>query len=424
MKKYSILILSCCVLLAGCGNSHSISSDSEIPVVPQTTAPIATSTTVVATETAHQQETVSTETPDSVNLVGTNTLEVYSQITVEDFLTQCNVTLSNPEELVNTSVLGENQVDVLYELEGKSYQETLHYTVADTIEPVLLNDGHNAVMETGTAFEITDYVGYADNYDATPEISYTGTVDQNTAGTYPLTATVTDSSGNATTWDFTLTVMDEIPNTIDDSERVPFAQFCSQYAGSGRSFGIDVSKWQGDIDFQAVKNAGCEFVLMRIGVDYNGCEEDAYFQQNLARAKEAGLKIGVYIYSMANSEEEIKTECQWIANELNGTQLDFPVVFDWEDFGTFQEYEMSIYDLNQYFEVFCDTMEEYGYDAMLYSSKNFLNNFWENYGEHPVWLAHYVDETDYDGSYCMWQASSIGNIDGINGDVDFNILYE
>ena len=84
---------------------------------------------------------------------------------------------------------------------------------------------------------------------------------------------------------------------------------------------------------------------------------------------------------------------------------------------------MNIHDLNCIFEAFCDELEKNGYSAMLYSSKNFLNNFWENRGDHPVWLAHYVDETDYEGSYAIWQASAYGRIPGIAGDVDMNIRY-
>ena len=75
------------------------------------------------------------------------------------------------------------------------------------------------------------------------------------------------------------------------------------------------------------------------------------------------------------------------------------------------------------FELFNSEMENYGYSAMLYSSKNFLNNFWYVKNDYPVWLAHYTDSTDYVGDYDMWQMSCYGKIDGINADVDLNILY-
>jgi GH25 family lysozyme M1 (1,4-beta-N-acetylmuramidase) len=150
---------------------------------------------------------------------------------------------------------------------------------------------------------------------------------------------------------------------------------------------------------------------------------DKFYQNNIKKAKEAGLEIGVYLYTTANTETEIKENAKWIADTLGGQKLDFPVVFDWESFGNFQQYEMSIHDLNSYFELFNSEMENYGYSAMLYSSKNFLNNFWYVKNDYPVWLAHYTNQTDYNGVYDMWQMSCYGRIDGINADVDLNILY-
>ena len=84
---------------------------------------------------------------------------------------------------------------------------------------------------------------------------------------------------------------------------------------------------------------------------------------------------------------------------------------------------MNIHDLNEVFEAFADELEKNGYSAMLYSSKNFLNNFWINRNDHPVWLAHFVDETNYTGPYNIWQQSAYGRIPGIAGDVDMNIQF-
>ena len=83
----------------------------------------------------------------------------------------------------------------------------------------------------------------------------------------------------------------------------------------------------------------------------------------------------------------------------------------------------SIYDINYCFETFYKAVHAYGYDACLYSSKNFLENVWTNEKGHYVWLANYVDTTIYSGEYYMWQQANTGNIPGINGDVDFNVLY-
>ena len=151
---------------------------------------------------------------------------------------------------------------------------------------------------------------------------------------------------------------------------------------------------------------------------------DEYYLRNIAAAKDAGLEVGVYLYTIANTEEEIRQNASWIAEQLDGMELDFPVAFDWERFGNFQQFGMSIRDLNELFLLFAEEMEGYGYSAMLYSSKTYLENFWYVQQGYPVWLAHYTSETDYAGEYILWQRSCRGRIDGIDTDVDFNILYE
>jgi len=130
------------------------------------------------------------------------------------------------------------------------------------------------------------------------------------------------------------------------------------------------------------------------------------------------------IYTTANTEEEAIENAEWVVENLDGKKLDLPVVFDWEEFYNFQQYDMSINDLNRYFEIFAEKIENSGFDAMLYSSKNFLCNFWYEQKEYPVWLAHYIDETTYEGEYVMWQSTNTGKIDGIEGNADFNIMYK
>ncbi|MDE7138074.1 MAG: DUF5011 domain-containing protein, partial [Ruminococcus sp.] len=307
------------------------------------------------------------------------------------------------------------------------FQQKVSYTVSDTTAPVLLNMGVSQYVKQGEPFDLSKIVGYADNYDSSPVLSYDGTVDTETIGNYSITASVTDNSGNQTSWDMNVVVLSEIPTPApsdnNDNDGTQFTDFINTYSGDNRKFGIDVSAWQGDIDFNAVKNAGCEFVIIRMGYFYDEINIDDWYTENIQKARDAGLEVGVYFYTTLNSAESVKELAEYIAEQLDGQELDFPVAFDWEEFTTFQEYGMSIHFLNELFNLFAIEMENYGYSAMLYSSKNFLNNFWINEYKHPVWLAHFVDETDYDGDYFMWQASSTGRIDGIDGYVDMNILY-
>lgn len=419
-KNYFITYILGLLFLTGCQNI------SQEPYLPDDAIPVME--TKAPETVAHTAETsagpVYSEPPENIVLTGENTFEVYDELTVGNLITNTDVQLKNGDDIIDTSRTGNFDVTVSYTYEDKLYEHSVSYTVADTTPPVLLNSGENTVIKAGENFDLNDYVGFADNYDRMPELTYEGYVDTSVCGVYPITAVASDSSGNEISWDLNIEVADEIPVPEDNNSRLSFDAFTKQFAGDNISFGIDVSKWQGDIDFEAVKNAGCSFVIMRIGHYYDEIEMDEYYKTNMAAAREAGLDVGVYIYTTANTKEEVIENAQWIAGQLDNQKLDFPVVFDWEDFSAFQQYEMSIHDLNEYFELFASEMEKYGYSAMLYSSKNFLNNFWYEHSEYPVWLAHYTDETDYTGEYAMWQMSCFGRIDGIEGDVDLNILYE
>lgn len=377
------------------------------------TDPVETTETVAATETPKRQ--ISPETAGAV--------EVYETVRLKDYITAPDIRLKNGSDWLDTSRTGTLEQTVEFTYNGESYSQTIRYQVKDTTPPLLLNGGYGTVIQTGKSFDLNKCVGFADNYDKKPRLTYTGTVDTSQPGKYPITATVTDSAGNQTSWDLTVTVADKLPTYTDDKPRLAFSDFADAYGGANKRLGIDVSKWQGTIDFEAVRDAGCEFVIMRMGHSRSGIEMDEYYRANMQAAKAAGLDVGVYFYTTANSEQAVRKEAQWIARNLDGAKLDFPVVFDWESFSNFQKYSMSIHDLNQLFEIFAEEMQEQGYSAMLYGSKNYLNNFWYPQKKHPVWLAHYTDQTDYAGDYAIWQMSCRGRIPGIAGDVDLDIQY-
>ena len=305
-----------------------------------------------------------------------------------------------------------------------SKEFTLDYLVVDTKAPLTLWSGDGAVLERGTEFDIKNVIAYGDNADPAPEVKVEGEVDMSTEGSYPLHVTVTDASGNSTDWDLTVDVADELPSYEDNSERTAFSVFASSYGGNGKVIGIDVSAWQDEIDFDAVKAAGCEFVIIRIGYSEDGqMTVDKRFDENIKKARAAGIKTGVYLYTTDNTEEEIRASADQLIEKLGGEPLDLPVAFDWEDFGSFQSYEMSFHDLNRLYDAFADQLSQSGYECMLYGSKNYLEKVWENTDTRPVWLAHYTDKTDYKGPFYMWQASCTGRIDGIDGDVDMDVMY-
>ena len=301
----------------------------------------------------------------------------------------------------------------------------LDYTVVDKEPPVMLQSGDGAVVIRGQEFDIDEVIAYGDNADPEPELKISGNVDTGKTGTYPLHVKVTDASGNKTEWDLSVEVSDDYPPLPASPDHIMFGDFASANKGDGRSFGIDVSAWQGDIDFDAVKAAGCSFVMIRIGYSEDGeITFDNRFEKNYKNARAAGLKIGLYMYSHDSTAEEARSSASKIAEKLGGDTLDLPVAFDWEDFAHFQTYKMSFAGLNGLYDAFSDELSKSGYDCLLYGSRNYLESIWEDTDTRPVWLAHYTDKTDYKGPYRMWQAACTGRIKGISGDVDLDILYE
>lgn len=304
---------------------------------------------------------------------------------------------------------------------------TEELTVEDDVAaPIFLTFAKNPTIKLGAGFDVNDYIGYADDVDRAPELTMEGTVDTSVPGTYPLTLTLTDDAGHSTSKIMTVSVVSEIaPSSGGGGAKEEFDTFAANYKREDTVLGIDVSRWQEDIDFNQVKNAGCDFVIIRIGGYDDGSQyEDRYFKTNINNAKAAGLKVGIYWHAEESSIEEIKSNVAYMMGILGGEELDFPIAYDWEDFGGFQKYGMNLRDINACFEAFCNEVEAYGYEACLYSSKNFLENVWTNENEHLVWLAHYTNQTTYGGKYYMWQQGCTGRIAGIGTDVDFNVLYK
>ncbi|MBQ9609367.1 MAG: glycoside hydrolase [Lachnospiraceae bacterium] len=293
----------------------------------------------------------------------------------------------------------------------------------DVTAPVLLVFNSEPQIKQWESFDVHKYIGYADDWDPTPDFRVDGEVDTSTLGTYPLKITITDEAGNVTETDMTVNVVTEVTQA-QPRPSIEFTDFVNDYKTGSTEVGIDVSRWQGSIDFNQVKEAGCEFVIIRVGgYDDGEVYVDSNYYSNIRNAKAAGLKVGIYYHAEERSVEEVKENVSWLMGVLDGEELDFPIAYDWEDFANFESYEISLHDINDIYETFYNEITSHGYDAMLYSSKNFLQVLWSNENNTPVWLAHYIDRTDYTGDYIMWQKGNTGRIAGISGYVDFNVLY-
>lgn len=192
--------------------------------------------------------------------------------------------------------------------------------------------------------------------------------------------------------------------------------------------GIDVSQWQGVIDWGKVKASGIDFVMLRVGFRGNTVGkiyEDTYFERNIKGALENGVEVGIYFYSMAKNEAEALEEAAWVCERIKGYNITYPVAFDLEEFDRNRLEGVSNVQLNKNADAFLKYVDSKGYTPSLYSSKCELYDRWDiarfNYSE--IWLAHWVEETDYTGRYGMWQYTDKGRVDGIGEYVDMNVAY-
>ena len=309
--------------------------------------------------------------------------------------------------------------------DGHKRRGSFYINVVDTTNPViLLSDSYSVTV--GYNKKLTDVIMSFDNYDSKPNREIIGEYDLNIPGIYNLEYKITDSSGNVTSKQFKLNVLKK--SKSDTSVKKTYTYFkdvVSNYKNNDTSIGIDVSKWQGNIDFNKLKENGVEFVIIRIGTQ-NGFDgeilEDVYFKNNIEKAKEAGLDVGLYFYSYAKTKEEVLEQAKWIIDKLDGMKLELPIAYDWESWNSFNTTNLSLYEFNELAYTFMNYIEKNGYKSMLYGSKYYLINVFST--DKTVWLAHYTNKTDYDGKYYIWQMCNDGKVSGINGYVDIDILYK
>lgn len=186
--------------------------------------------------------------------------------------------------------------------------------------------------------------------------------------------------------------------------------------------GIDVSRYQGNIDWQKVKNAGIKFAMLRLCSSNNsGLYIDPTFEQNYNNAKSAGIYVGAYIYTYATTEEEQNKELEFALNGLNGKTLDYPLALDVED-NSLTSIGKS--ELTNLVKRGLDIIDQKGFIPMLYTYTNYSNNLnMDTLKDYDLWIADYRGYNGY-GECDMWQYSSSGKVDGISGNVDMNICYK
>ena len=197
--------------------------------------------------------------------------------------------------------------------------------------------------------------------------------------------------------------------------------------------GIDVSVFQGDINWTAVAEDGIDYVMLRIGGRGYGPDgalyEDSRFEENYAGAKAAGLKTGVYFFSQAITMEEAVQEARFVTELLTDKSLDMPVAFDWEhvDDTSARTAKMTGAEITSFAKAFCDTVTTAGHDAVIYFNREhgYFNYELSMISDYKFWYAEYADYPSFLYDYTMWQYTEKGTVAGIEGNVDINIaLYD
>ena len=228
----------------------------------------------------------------------------------------------------------------------------------------------------------------------------------------------------------------EPENPTIPPERNPYDRYDFQYNKQNylvlqnmtSSPGVDVSAFQGNINWSKVRASGIEFAIIRLGYRGYGSGklvEDEYAKQNLSGAKAAGLKIGAYFFSQALNTKEVDEEIQFMLKILGDKSLDMPIILDWEipaeDARTAGKMDArSLTDIQLHF---CQVMTEKGYKPMVYFNWHQSENLYylSELEDYPFWLALYQDRMTYPWRVEMWQYSDKGTVPGISGPVDLNV---
>ena len=194
--------------------------------------------------------------------------------------------------------------------------------------------------------------------------------------------------------------------------------------------GVDLSKYQKTVDFAAIKNEGIDYCILRVGsrgYESGVIQEDEMFQEYIAKAKEAGLDIGLYFYSQAVTEAEAVEEAEFVLSKIGDYKITYPIAFDMEyvENDTSRIETLTSKEKTNIALAFLNKIEEAGYTGMLYGNKEWLLKRIDltKFDAFDIWLSQEADIPDYPYIYSMWQYTRQGEVYGIDGYVDLNISF-
>ncbi len=194
-------------------------------------------------------------------------------------------------------------------------------------------------------------------------------------------------------------------------------------------FGVDVSSHNSYVDWQSLKDAGVTFAMIRVGYrgyDLGGITEDAYFEQNINGALNAGIDVGVYFFSQAINEEEAAEEAKFVIEKIHPYSITMPVVYDLETYSPETNARANNLSREQRTSdavVFLENIKNAGYTPMMYASTNTYADLFvtEYLTEYPFWVAEYNSVCNYPYTYRMWQYADYSTVYGLPSNIDLNI---
>ena len=308
---------------------------------------------------------------------------------------------------------------------GNTTSATYSVSVNELPLQVTITSDRNTTVEEGVAVTLTaNATGGFGGYEYRFTETYEGV--STTKQVYSSDNTYTFTAGDTGEYKYTVAVKDSEGQAMS-------ASYTMKVVTNNGLQGIDVSAYQGTIDWKQVKNSGVDFAMIRVLTGKMGAlSVDSQFYNNIKNAKQNGIKVGVYRYGYAMTVEEAQREANMVVEALknSGCSLDFPVAYDVEDEAT--QGTLSKQELVNVINAFRDVIEANGYEFMIYGNLNWLNNKipMEEFKDVDVWIARYRDYTPnlghgYTGygNVTIWQYSDRGSVPGISGYVDMNIGY-
>ena len=228
-------------------------------------------------------------------------------------------------------------------------------------------------------------------------------------------------------------VYEDVPASTINTDNITMRNGYAFYSENGENvstLGVDISEFQGDIDWTQVKQAGIDFAFIRIGYRTYGdgiVTYDSAFQRNIEGAQAAGIKVGAYFYSQAITVEEAVDEADHVIDALAPYDITYPVVYDWEIVHDAARTDsVSVETLADCCVAFCERIKDSGYTPMIYQNRETAMHKLDlpRIKDYDFWLAEYDEKPIYYYDFKIWQYSNTGRIPGIEGNVDLNICFK